>query len=1057
MTASVENGVNAGPVYISARSADVILSDVRPIKLAYEALQAVNVLLDELLYSIISAARSVATDRLKTALLKLVPTSLGKEALLEAEVEMKAYWERTVPLTPTSVATGSASGSEAAREDEFDLQWNFELLRLKCEAYSTMNDSDEDADGEARLRDRMREHGSSSAPRASEVAPAALYLTAILESICEHILSNVSSVAARDSSRTIATVQDIYIALCEDDAIYGTFKSMKVYNQIEVLSKAQRPRRSKSISQASERVSSPTPTERTSMRESASVRVRMSTDSLRSSSTVAPPERRSSSGPGRGVKRLVSHSRSSSEKEPAEIPGAGLSADLGRARASADFEEDDDLLHEFDELMRSGATMKVSLTPDRLKSMEVFNKERIQRANRRGETRDGPQFSEKASDENTPTPSERPRAPSGVTRPPLRHVDSINEDEEEPGRAAQSLSPTPLQAPPRTRQTSKSFSARSAPSSSLRLRSISISDMPHPRHEQTQTLPPTSNAGVTRGPHPSPHRQNSLGMPGMLARARKIGRNRESMDLDEIMAGSDEESSVLETDEFGARSTLKVPRSTPASPGQQKQKPHISQTARDLIAFLDEGPPGEVMNSRMATANTSVISFESSRTRSGKLSRMMSKLTIGSSTEKMNGRGGDDPPKTPKTPRSLSRKPSLSNFPPPPSFRAPSLVSKKSYPNVVVSPPRVSPSPSLPSQIAAPLYSPPPSSVATTQMTSPSPTSSTQPLLPRSVSATPSQASTDDSSVHVSSPRRGSMRKAVPVWDERGEHRPPVPPLTFASSTDPEASVQSHNGSIRVQPNGVCSRVESTLAREESTGEKALGRNGSLVIQTTPVRSSNGYALNGHGKTSGSGVDEEEPALTLMPLAPRRSPVPRKPPPSPIEAEHTTTTAPPSPLPSPASPGSASTAPRTKTRSKTSGRSGIPSHAVADLRRLLGAATTADECRLLVDMFFTRQGYPLGAGASVGAGAVDVSDFPVPPPLDSAKATSLGELGELERSLVELFLGDGAPDVYVGEDVRFGIAPLARASPAVEDATPGKDHLAYEDTDRWSPSSSAPL
>jgi hypothetical protein len=28
-------------------------------------------------------------------------------------------------------------------------------------------------------------------------------------------------------------------------------------------------------------------------------------------------------------------------------------------------------MDEFDELMRSGATMKVSLTPDRLKSMEV--------------------------------------------------------------------------------------------------------------------------------------------------------------------------------------------------------------------------------------------------------------------------------------------------------------------------------------------------------------------------------------------------------------------------------------------------------------------------------------------------------------------------------------------------------------------------------------------------------------------------------------------------------------------------------------------------------------
>jgi len=43
------------------------------------------------------------------------------------------------------------------------------------------------------------------------------------------------------------------------------------------------------------------------------------------------------------------------------------------------FDQDDSaLLEEFDELMRSGATMKVSLTPDRLRSMEAsteFSKE----------------------------------------------------------------------------------------------------------------------------------------------------------------------------------------------------------------------------------------------------------------------------------------------------------------------------------------------------------------------------------------------------------------------------------------------------------------------------------------------------------------------------------------------------------------------------------------------------------------------------------------------------------------------------------------------------------
>jgi hypothetical protein len=42
-----------------------------------------------------------------------------------------------------------------------------------------------------------------------------------------HILSNVGKVAARDSSRTSATLQELFVALCEDDAIYSLFKSMK--------------------------------------------------------------------------------------------------------------------------------------------------------------------------------------------------------------------------------------------------------------------------------------------------------------------------------------------------------------------------------------------------------------------------------------------------------------------------------------------------------------------------------------------------------------------------------------------------------------------------------------------------------------------------------------------------------------------------------------------------------------------------------------------------------------------------------------------------------------
>lgn len=42
-----------------------------------------------------------------------------------------------------------------------------------------------------------------------------------------HILSNVGRVIARDSSRANATVNDLFVALCEDDSIYGLFKNMK--------------------------------------------------------------------------------------------------------------------------------------------------------------------------------------------------------------------------------------------------------------------------------------------------------------------------------------------------------------------------------------------------------------------------------------------------------------------------------------------------------------------------------------------------------------------------------------------------------------------------------------------------------------------------------------------------------------------------------------------------------------------------------------------------------------------------------------------------------------
>lgn len=109
--------MSTGPSYVAAQSAEVILSDVRPIRLKVEALKAINVLLDEFLFNILKSANSLSTDRLRASLLGLLPTSLGKEALLEAEVELRAYYER--------MGTGAVSAGDDTKT--FNFQFAFKV------------------------------------------------------------------------------------------------------------------------------------------------------------------------------------------------------------------------------------------------------------------------------------------------------------------------------------------------------------------------------------------------------------------------------------------------------------------------------------------------------------------------------------------------------------------------------------------------------------------------------------------------------------------------------------------------------------------------------------------------------------------------------------------------------------------------------------------------------------------------------------------------------------------------------------------------------------------
>ncbi|KAI0686484.1 hypothetical protein BC835DRAFT_1420321 [Cytidiella melzeri] len=972
-----------GPTYISSRSADVILSDVRPIKLKLEALRSMNVLLDEFLYKLLSAANSLSTEKLKAGLNKVLPTTLGKDAVLEAELELKAYWERNTPHTPTT--------------QEFDLQWSFELLRLKCEAYSTMNDTDEDAEVEKRLNERMMHAGGSAPPHASLMAPAALYLTAILEQICQHVLSNVSRVAARDSSRTLATVHDLFVALCEDPSIYPTFKTMKVYEQIESFSTSRRtksPSKSslRSIDKSSHSRTATPSMDTTTTKDTNFTRPRVSSESVGANAAAAILAQFGNNRASQDKSRIKLFGRSSSDQDRSETPRS-----FDEERGSFEL-MDEEAQREFDELMRSSTTMKVSLTPDRLKSMEVYKQERRRRAPGQEQENDPAMAAGGVS--------EIRRAVS-VRRAHARLVDAITEDDE----------PSPIKAPPsspalvpRTRQKSFTAALTSPPSdapSTPRSRSVTISSPQSLAKKRSvgQVKPsvpyPPSAIATPQRQNPDPSMQN-----GRPQRTRKVGRRRESMDLDDIMGGADDDASF---------------RSPPRTPGAKRDpsKTHISKTARDLIDFLDEGPPAEL---EPPNVNASMISLDSSRSKSGRLQRMISKLSLSSSSEKLNGRG---------TTTSEPRRSPVVTGTPPSAYLQSSVSSRNSraVPAVIVATP-----PPPPGTFSSPTtsYSPSPT-VFSSPSAAPSP-----PFSPNSSvsSAFPSEftsslrgsaPSESPTSENVRSPgRRISIaRKAVPTLDapqDRQESPSPVQTVTAPSADRSRHKPSSPLDEFPSVPAAANNHTASSRARGDTMSGKSDMSIGAIIWAESSSLSSPPETAPPSPTLSARRPSKQTPLTTpvtapttngingvyLRPRQPSTSPEPEPE----VQNEESAVSSPTTEVSAPeVESAAAEEEAEAEEGEEEEGEKLVPAVAsggsptltfedAQDLHRMLMTATSADECRLLVAMFLVKSGYPVLAHGQV-------LDEPVAAPEEQhlQPGEETDKTTEMERSLVMHYLG----------------------------------------------------
>ena len=380
------------------------------------------------------------------------------------------------------------------------------------------------------------------------------------------------------------------------------------------------------------------------------------------------------------------------------------------------------------------------------------------------------------------------------------------------------------------------------------------------------------------------------------SRTRKIQRNRESLDLDDVMNGSDDEDIPSSPTKQARLPT--TPRATPRS-----GRAHLSAHTRDLLEFLAEGPPEplKVPDVPNGAGSPSIGAVDSGKKNPGRLQRMISKLTLGGSDKPRASEDGKDAVrKTPSPVPPLPNKPSIASLSP------------------------------LANRPIPPRYPRPPSP----PLSSPSQSSSDEPA------AAHSKTSIRQDSVDGRSPDTQSIQSR-----------------RVSISRTPSTAPQKRDGK------------ENTLNHVETSGHALSNATDQEGIEIA----------NNHGHKSPASAGRTypitpapslrvSPSLTSVALPPQT--IARNPAPAPV----------PPALPPPEQPAQHPT---------PSGH--LTDIDVREMHRLMSRAGSADECRLILDMFLARAGIRVDRTESPPLGSLTHGETP------------------LENAVVELFLGGEAP------------------------------------------------
>ena len=463
---------------------------------------------------------------------------------------------------------------------------------------------------------------------------------------------------------------------------------------------------------------------------------------------------------------------------------------------------------------------------------------------------------------------------------------------------------------------------------------------------------------------------------GIPARTRTRQHRRDSLDLDDVMNGSEYDLSQ------GSISTKQFLSLSPAESISHSQY-HVSSHTRDLIAFLAEGPPDP--KPKLSQSGSELLEFlaqgppdylssppsvDSKAKNTSRLQRMISKLSIGEKTKTGSDTSSFKQPHSParstfSTKTSATTPSSLSNWPipplpkPPPQYAFSYKEDKSIYPT----------SSSRNETHVKPLPLTPPAVPSDTQEKRPLPTHA------NSVGNAKNEQST---------------KEVRPVTPTAREKRPLPTHVNSVGNTKNEQSTKE------VRP------VTPTAVPSDTRGKRPLptlvntknGQSTKEVRPKTPVAvqsdTQEKRPLPTHVNSVGNAKNEQttkevssEPQQQTPPVSIVRT-ISRK-------VVPTLPAIDPPPIPF-----------FTETDAK-------------DMQRLLTEATTADECRLIFNMFMTRSAITT-KGSSVSS-ETDTTTTSSSSPTKNASAplvlSSSSSVGEalIESTLVEFFLtGTASPD-----------------------------------------------